>query len=161
MPKSSRLPGNPDKHPREYVRDGRAPVPKSELISRRMSSIRATDTAPELAVRSALISAGLGGYRLHWKRAAGKPDICYPGRKVAIFIHGCYWHKCPLCCPAMPRTHQDFWEAKFLRNAERDARKLRELRDSGWKPLVIWECQIKKDLRSCVQRVGKILRTQK
>jgi DNA mismatch endonuclease (patch repair protein) len=140
-----------------YIRDGRAPIPEKELVSRMMSSIGVKNTGPELAVRKGLCSAGLGGYRLHWKKAPGRPDICYPGKKAAIFIHGCYWHRCHHCKPSMPKTHLEFWETKFRRNIERDARKLRELRREGWRPLVIWECQVKEDLASCIERIERHL----
>ncbi|MFV2062505.1 MAG: very short patch repair endonuclease, partial [Chloroflexota bacterium] len=64
-----------------------------------MKANRARDTKPELELRSALREAGYPGYRLNWKRAPGRPDISYPGRHVAIFVHGCYWHHCPRCHP--------------------------------------------------------------
>lgn len=144
----------------KYLRDGRAPVPENETVSRVMSSVGGKNTGPELAMRKALGLAGFPGYRLHWKKAQGRPDICYPGRKVAIFVHGCYWHRCPHCKPCIPKTHLEFWQAKFCRNVERDARKLRELRREGWRVLVIWECQIKNDLRSCVSRVVRLLRAK-
>ena len=60
-----------------------------------MQANKSKNTKPELLVRHALRDAGLPGYRLHWKKAPGKPDVCYPGRKVAVFVHGCYWHRCP------------------------------------------------------------------
>lgn len=144
----------------KYLRDGRAPIPESAIVSKVMSSIGGKNTVPELKMRKALNQAGLIGYRLHWKNAPGRPDICYPGRKAAIFVHGCYWHRCPYCKPLLPKTHQDFWQAKFGRNVERDARKLRELRKDGWKALVIWECQIKKDLWFCVERVKRLIQSE-
>jgi len=129
----------------DYIRDGRAPIPESEVTSRVMSRIRGKDTKPELVLRRALREVGAPGYRLHWKKAPGRPDIAYPGRKLAVFVHGCYWHRCPHCGPSMPKTHTDFWQKKFERNQERDARKVRELEDAGWDVIVVWECQLKKD----------------
>jgi len=128
-----------------YLRDGRAPIPESEVTSRVMSRIRGKDTKPEFVLRRALREVGAPGYRLHWKKAPGRPDIAYPGRKLAVFVHGCYWHRCPHCSPSIPKTHTDFWQKKFARNQERDARKLRELEDAGWEVIVLWECEIKKD----------------
>lgn len=142
-----------DKAKRTYLRDGRAPVPKRELTSRTMSAIKAKNTKPEVSLRKALWAAGVRGYRLHWNKASGKPDIAFPGRKLAIFVNGCYWHRCPHCKPAMPKSHTDFWEVKFSRNTERDARKVAELKAYGWQVLTIWECQIKKELGVCVKRV--------
>ena len=138
---------------REYIRDGRAPIPKDETRSRIMSAIRGKDTKPELALRKALREIGLPGYRLHWKKAPGRPDIAYPGRKVAIFAHGCYWHRCPHCGPSSPKTNIDFWEKKFKRNVERDAKKKRSLEEAGWKVFVFWECEIKEDVVKLVEEV--------
>lgn len=137
----------------KYIRDGRAPIPEKEATSRVMSSNKGVDTRPELVLRKAMSSDGLRGYRLHWKKAPGRPDIAFPGKKVAVFVNGCFWHRCPYCHPSFPRTNVDFWTAKFERNRERDIRKRKELRDDGWKVVVIWECQIKKNLRSCVERI--------
>ena len=85
------------------------------------------NTKPELQLRQLLREAGYPGYRLHWKQAPGTPDIAYPGRKVAIFVNGCFWHRCPHCSPPNPKSHSEFWETKFARNQERDARKVRQL----------------------------------
>ena len=74
----------------------------------------------------------MGGYRVAWKKAPGSPDIAYPGRKIAIFVNGCFWHRCPHCAPSLPKRNSDFWRHKFARNEERDARKVRELEDAGW-----------------------------
>ena len=142
---------------KEYIRDGRAPIPEREVTSKVMSSIRGKDTTPELSLRRALYNNGLSGYRLHWKKIPGRPDICYPGKKTAIFVHGCYWHRCPSCKPSMPKTHLDFWKKKFSRNVERDKRKISELENLGWKVLVLWECQINKDIENCLISVRKIL----
>lgn len=110
-------------------------------------------TKPELQLRRLLSEAGFPGYRLHWKQAPGTPDIAYPGRKVAIFVNGCFWHRCPRCSPAMPKSHSDFWGRKFMRNQERDARKVRELEAAGWAVLTIWECELRDDPARAVSRV--------
>jgi DNA mismatch endonuclease (patch repair protein) len=138
---------------REYIRDGRAPIPKSEITSRVMSANRGKDTKPELLLRSALREVGLGGYRLHWKKAPGRPDIAYPGRKIAIFVNGCFWHRCPKCDLPLPKSHTQFWKKKFERNVERDACKKRALEDEGWKVLVFWECEVKKDVGGLALKV--------
>jgi DNA mismatch endonuclease (patch repair protein) len=101
------------------------------------------DTKPELLLRRLLREAGYSGYRLHWQQAPGTPDIAYPGRKVAIFVNGCFWHRCPRCTLAMPKSHSEFWERKFIRNQERDARKTRELDDTGWRVMTVWECELR------------------
>lgn len=128
-----------------YLRDGRAPIPKCDITSRIMSRIRAKNTKPELLLRKALCKAGLRGFKLHWKKAPGRPDICYPSKKIAIFVHGCFWHRCPHCKPSMPKSHQGFWKEKFRRNKLRDKKKTRLLKKDGWKVFSFWECQIQKN----------------
>jgi len=116
----------------------------SEATRHVMQANKSKDTKPELQVRHALREAGLGGYRLHWKKAAGRPDICFPGRKVAIFVNGCYWHRCPHCNLPMPKTNVEFWSNKFERNQARDARDHQALVADGWTVVVVWECMLKK-----------------
>ena len=110
-----------------------------------MQANKSKDTGPELRVRAALRKRGLTGYRLHWKKAPGRPDICFPGRKTAIFVNGCYWHRCPHCGLPTPKSNVEFWEEKFARNRARDERNCEELLDQGWKVLVVWECRITRD----------------
>ncbi|MGB8215001.1 MAG: very short patch repair endonuclease [Anaerolineales bacterium] len=138
---------------KKYIRDGRAPIPENEITSKVMSSIRAKNTKPELMLRKALFNNGLSGYRLHWKKAPGHPDISYPGKKLAIFVNGCFWHRCPYCNPPFPKTHREFWSEKFKKNVERDQRKIEELNNNGWKVLVFWECQVENDIQNCVEIV--------
>src|SRR5262245_15020896 len=122
------------------------PPPSSPAVRNVMRANRAKNTGPELRLRHALREAGLGGYRLNWKKAPGRPDIAYPGRKVAIFVHGCYWHHCPRCYPNLPRSNPEFWARKFELNRERDARKRRELEDVGWSVHELWECEVRNQL---------------
>ena len=117
-----------------------------------------TGTKPELELRRLLREAGFPGYRLHWKQAPGTPDIAYPGRKLAIFVNGCFWHRCPHCTPPNPKSHSEFWEAKFTRNQERDARKTRQLEDAGWRVITVWECRLRKDPDGTVRDVAAQLR---
>lgn len=124
---------------------------ETELVRRRaaikksMQGNTRANTKPEMLVRQRLRAAGLTGYRLQWKKAPGRPDIAFPGRKVAIFVNGCFWHRCPNCNPSTPKRNVEFWEAKFRRNVERDARAQAELQELGWTSIVIWECELKKD----------------
>ncbi|EHF01640.1 MULTISPECIES: very short patch repair endonuclease [Olsenella] len=127
-----------------------------------MQANKSEDTKPELRVREALRAAGYPGYRLHWKKAAGRPDICYPGRKVAIFVNGCFWHRCPHCDLRMPKSNVEFWEAKFNRNRARDERDQVLLMEDGWTVVVVWECHLKgerfeptmRDVVTQVERAG-------
>ena len=116
----------------------------SEATRHVMQANKSKNTKPELKVRAALRAAGLPGYRLHWKAAPGKPDICFPGRHVAIFVNGCFWHRCPHCGLTMPKSNVEFWEAKFARNRARDARDNALLVSGGWTVITIWECRLKK-----------------
>jgi DNA mismatch endonuclease (patch repair protein) len=118
-----------------------------------MRANRARDTAPERALRHALRARGHRGYRLNWRGAPGRPDISYPGRRVAVFVHGCFWHHCPRCQPSLPRSNQAFWARKFELNRERDARKRRELELRGWLVHEVWECDIRERLDEVTGRI--------
>ena len=124
--------------------NNRSPPPTNENVSKSMRSNKGKGTKPELTVRNMLRELGYPGYRLNWKNAPGHPDIAYPGRKVAIFINGCFWHRCPKCNLPMPKSHQDYWLLKFERNVQRDAEKNKALESMGWTVVTIWECEIKK-----------------
>jgi DNA mismatch endonuclease, patch repair protein len=119
-----------------------------------MQANRARDTEPERALRRALRDAGLPGYRLNWRKAPGRPDIAYPGRRVAIFVHGCFWHHCPRCYPNLPRSNQQFWARKFELNHERDGRKRRQLEALTWAVHEIWECDIRDALPAAVTAIA-------
>jgi DNA mismatch endonuclease (patch repair protein) len=82
--------------------------------------------------------------------SAVRPDISYVGKKLAIFVHGCFWHRCPKCSYKLPKTNSAFWQAKFDRNVARDARKAEDLRNIGWTVLTVWECDLKEDLPGVV-----------
>ncbi len=141
----------------KYIRDGRAPVPVDPRVSAVMSRIRSKDTGPEKAMRAALGAAGVRGYRLQYVKAPGKPDIAFVGRRVAVFIHGCFWHSCPHCQPRRPKTHKKFWTEKLDRNTARDKRNVRALRKAGWSVVAVWGCRLKKNPQAQVRRVQKAL----
>lgn len=115
----------------------------TDAVHKSMQGNKRADTKPELLVRRRLREAGLAGYRLQWK-VPGRPDIAWPGKKVAIFVNGCFWHRCPHCHPSMPATNVEYWTIKFQKNQERDERSLAQLEEMGWTVHVIWECQLKK-----------------
>ena len=123
----------------------RPPPPSSKAVTNVMKANVAKDTKPEILMRRALRNLGLRGYRLNWKSVPGRPDIAFLEKKVAIFVHGCYWHRCPYCKYPLPKSNVDYWTWKFARNKERDHRKKKELKRLGWKVFVFWECQIKRD----------------
>jgi|TARA_Y100000994_G_scaffold14275_1_gene11074 DNA mismatch endonuclease (patch repair protein) len=140
-----------------YLRDNRSPVPLNENVSRVMSRNKARNTKPELNLRRSLYADGVRGYRLNWKKAPGTPDIAFPGKKIAIFINGCYWHRCPHCELPLPKTNKEFWEEKFDKNIKRDIKKEKELLDLGWIVLVFWECKIKTNMKDCTNKIKAIL----
>ncbi len=139
---------------KEYKRDKRSPIPSSEVASKVMSSIKGRDTKPELIFRKLLWQNGLRGYRLHYK-VPGKPDIAFVKKKIAIFLHGCYWHRCPKCDLPIPRSNSEFWKHKFQRNVERDKSKELLLRKNGWKVFIIWECEVKNDLTKVIEKIKR------
>ena len=142
---------------RSYIRDGRAPLPLVESTSKVMSANKAKNTSPELRLRKALSSEGIRGYRLNWKNAPGRPDIAFPGKKIAVFVNGCFWHSCPYCRPSLPKSHRVFWKQKFENNKRRDKEKITQLGRDGWKVLTIWECKLKKNPQQAVSRVKQAI----
>ncbi|MCY2929077.1 MAG: DNA mismatch endonuclease Vsr [Planctomycetota bacterium] len=109
--------------------------------SRIMAAVKSQDTTPEMVVRRLVHGLGFR-YRLHDGTLPGRPDLVLPSRRKIIFIHGCFWHRHR--CEAgrsMPASRVDYWRAKFARNQTRDRKVRRQLAKSGWRVLVIWECQ--------------------
>ena len=107
-----------------------------------MARIRSTETTPEQKVRVWLFSHGYR-YRKNDKRLPGKPDVVLPKYHTVIFVHGCFWHRHGCKNTTMPKTRTDYWETKFAGNIERDQKHVRELKDTGWNVIVIWECELK------------------
>lgn len=117
-----------------------------EVRSFNMSRIRSRDTGPEAAVRKYLFSKGFR-YRKNDKRYPGKPDIVLPKYKTAIFINGCFWHMHENCRYfVMPKSNEKYWFPKLLRNKERDRNNINLLEAIGWHVIVIWECELKKNV---------------
>lgn len=127
--------------------------------SAQMARVRGRDTKPEMRVRRALHAAGLR-YRLHAKALPGRPDLILPGRRVVVFVHGCFWHRHPdpdCKLARLPKSRLDFWLPKLEGNRARDERVKAELEELGWNVIEIWECQIKDDeLRGIAQRIKAI-----
>lgn len=114
-----------------------------EMRSLIMSRVRSKNTSPELRLRKALFARGLR-YRIHAAHLPGSPDIAFPGRKVAIFVHGCQWHWHGCSRSRMPSTNIEYWTKKIARNQARDLENLSKLAAEGWRVLVVWECSLKK-----------------
>lgn len=107
-----------------------------------MSKISGKETMPEILVRRFLFSHGFR-FRKNDKRYPGKPDIVLPKYKTIIFVHGCFWHSHDCKAAQLPETNREFWEEKISKNAKRDKRNQKELREEGWKVIVLWLCEIK------------------
>jgi len=109
--------------------------------SQLMSRIRSTNTKPELVVRKLLHSLGLR-FRLHRKDLPGRPDLAFPKYRVALFVHGCFWHQHPDCrLASRPKTRTEYWGPKLASNVARDKRHARALEEMGWRIETIWECE--------------------
>jgi len=112
-----------------------------EQRSHIMRSVGTRDTGPEMTVRRLLHRLGYR-YRLHRKDLPGRPDIVFPGRKKAIFIHGCFWHGHECSKGKLPKSRTDYWTAKIKANQDRDARVTASLANQGWQSLTVWQCEL-------------------
>lgn len=132
-----------------------ADIVAPEVRSRMMAGIRARDTKPELLVRRGLHAAGFR-FRLHRGDLPGRPDIVLPKHRVVIFVHGCFWHRHEECANfRLPRTNSEFWQEKIGRNVDRDTASVKELRNRGWRVLVIWECETRRSpAEQLVQKIA-------
>lgn len=131
---------------------GRSPKSSSSSVTKSMKSNRGSGTMPELTLgrllRKRLVSSAL----------PGKPDFVYASSKLVVFVHGCFWHRCPVCDLPLPKTNRDFWRRKFERNVERDRIDRLELEAMGWKVLEIWEHEIKENPTGCAKQVKTALK---
>lgn len=113
------------------------PPERSALMAR----VRQKGTGPELLVRRCLHRLGFR-FRLHRKDLPGTPDIVLPKHRKVIFVHGCFWHRHPGCSKTTtPKTRTGFWKDKFCTNVRRDRFNIGKLRELGWDPYVVWECE--------------------
>lgn len=112
----------------------------AETRSRMMSRIRSKDTKPEIAVRRILWGAGLR-YRLHDRTLPGTPDMSNKGRRLAVFVDGCFWHGCPACYTE-PKTNTAFWRGKMSRNRKRREDVRKRLKGMGFHVVEIWEHEV-------------------
>lgn len=128
-----------------------------------MSRIRSKNTRPEVTVRSILHRQG---YRFTVngplnKSLPGKPDIVFPKFKLAVFVHGCFWHRHKGCKFAYePKSRVSFWTEKLRKNVERDIEVIAQLEEMDWHSLVIWECEVREDPKSVVKKFKELIRAQ-
>lgn len=116
---------------------------RRQLRSANMAAVSGRDTRPELLVRREMHRMGYR-YRLHARDLPGRPDLVLPRYRVAIFVHGCFWHQHKACAKGVvPATNIDFWTTKLTRNIQRDEENRRALTELGWTPVVFWECEVR------------------
>lgn len=121
----------------------------SERRSANMRAVASRNTRPEIIVRRLLHRLGYR-YRLHQRDLPGSPDLVFAGRRLALFVHGCFWHSHPHCSKAtIPASNTEFWRAKLDRNKRRDEQAQSALKVAGWRTGVVWECETRntEDLR--------------
>ena len=120
-----------------------------------MSRIRSKNTNPEKIVRMLLRAEGFTGYRLNRKDLPGTPDIVFGKRKIAIFVHGCFWHghNCPKA--KIPDTNREKWQEKISRNRSRDSAAVEALRENGWRVAIVWQCAILAKHRDALRKALK------
>jgi len=138
-------------------------IMSSTARSVRMSRVRQADTEPEILLRRALHALGYR-FRLHPKELPGRPDLVLPRYSTAIFVHGCFWHGHSCRAGRTPSSNTSFWIGKIETNRIRDATKERSLKRSGWRVIVVWECELKSIAlrRATIARVAaKLARFQK
>lgn len=111
----------------------------------------------ETDLSRSLWAAGVRGYRRQ-HRLPGRPDLAFTRLRLAVFLHGCFWHRCPTCRLSYPRANGDFWRAKLDANVERDKRAMASLQDIGWAVEVIWECSFRRDRSRVVRELAAVVR---
>jgi DNA mismatch endonuclease, patch repair protein len=121
-----------------------------------MTSVKRRDTAPEIGLRKGLYAAGVRGWRCDFKKAPGRPDLAWPGRRVAVFVDGAFWHGHP--SRHKPGRSGEYWDKKIAANVERDRRVDRDLRDAGWVVVRVWDFEVQKNLDAVVSRVVRLLK---
>ncbi|MDG6912899.1 MAG: very short patch repair endonuclease [Nitrososphaerota archaeon] len=131
----------------------RPPLASSPRVSVSMRGNRGKGTGPEERLVAALKSTGVRGLRRNAHGLPGRPDLVFTKSRLVVFVHGCFWHRCPHHRWALPKSNTEYWRLKFRLNQERDKRKERELKEAGWRVLTVWECEIHEKLRACVEEV--------
>ncbi|MCB9797098.1 MAG: very short patch repair endonuclease [Alphaproteobacteria bacterium] len=119
-----------------------------------MQRIKPRDTRPEAALRRLLWLRGVRGYRKHARTPVGRPDLVFPGPRLAVFIDGCFWHGCPAHY-SRPQTREAFWAQKLAANVERDRRQTLALEALGWRVLRVWEHEVYEDPEGVLARVRR------
>jgi len=120
-----------------------------------MQSVGTVDTGPEMIVRRLLHRLGYR-YRLHSSKLPGRPDLIFPAKRKAVFVHGCFWHGHGCAKGQLPKSRLDYWGPKIERNRQRDANVLASLAELKWQTLVVWQCEAK-DLKRLKRKLLNFL----
>lgn len=123
--------------------------------SRVMSKIRSRDTRPELYVRRNVWSSGYR-YRLHVKTLPGVPDLVFHQYRIAVFVHGCFWHQHGCSLSHLPSSNKEYWESKLNKNRTRDEKNSKKLQRLGWNVKTIWECSLTEDTKRLINQLDKL-----
>jgi DNA mismatch endonuclease (patch repair protein) len=147
---------------RQLVGHGRTemserPHASSYSALRTMQSNRSV-SALEVRFRKALWESGVRGYRLH-ASLPGRPDVVFPRSRVAVFVNGCFWHRCPKGHLPSPKANKEFWRRKLDDNVRRDRAAIAALTDAGWSVLTFWECDLRVDMNPAVSQVRRGIET--
>jgi DNA mismatch endonuclease (patch repair protein) len=138
-------------------------VPKatSDAVSRSMKGNKSKGTGPELLMGRLVWAAGIRGYRKNDPRVPGKPDLYFPKLRLAVFLNGCFWHRCPYCKLSLPKSNADFWQAKFTGNKLRDIAQKRNRDKIGIRTFIVWECQLTKTPDGIMERLFQLIEKQR
>ena len=123
-----------------------------EVRSRIMAAVKSKNTSCEMRVRRAIHGAGFR-FRLHRKDIPGKPDLLLPRYRMAVFVHGCFWHWHGCKRSRMPSSNIEYWTSKINRNVTRDLMNRQNLEASGWEPVIIWECNLEPMTNALIERL--------
>ena len=133
-----------------------SPTATTAAVKSAMKGNRSTNTFPERVMHKALFGLGISDFVTHHE-LPGSPDIAFVSEQVAVFVHGCFWHRCPHCAPHFPSSNLSYWRAKFARNRARDKAVVRRLKELGWRVVVVWECRLLTNPLRQAQRVRSTL----
>ena len=132
-----------------------------ETRSRVMARVRSNrNRSTEWRIRSGLVRAGVCGWKINAGDVLGKPDFVFPMQRIAIFVDGCFWHGCPKC-KRTPSSNTEYWDAKILRNRQRDRRVSTALRKDGWRVIRFWEHEIDRSGDRIIGKITKLVRADK
>jgi DNA mismatch endonuclease, patch repair protein len=129
------------------VADTRTPEQRRRI----MTAVRSKNTAPEVRLRRALFEAGVRGWRCHYKRAPGKPDVAWPALRIAVFVDGAFWHGHP--SRHKPGRSGSYWDSKIAGNVQRDRAADEALEADGWTVIRVWDFEVRRDLAGVIARV--------